>query len=108
MRSMLVVHAALLVVTTTSARAQQPDQLTDPQAPAGRRAVGCGQVAEYVPGTAAAGEFTVFDCFTLNAGLRQPVDYWRFHTDVRRDIQAVIEAPGLQVHLRLLTEDGWR
>ncbi|HEX6749208.1 MAG TPA: hypothetical protein VF092_18065 [Longimicrobium sp.] len=63
-------------------------------------------MADYVPGTAAAGEFTVSDCFTLNAGMRQPTDFWRFRTDVRRDIQAVVEAPGMQVHLRLLTDDG--
>ncbi|HSU13505.1 hypothetical protein [Longimicrobium sp.] len=106
MRSTLAFHAVLFTLTTTSARAQQTDQLADPQAPAGRHAVGCSQVADYVPGTAAAGEFTVSDCFSLNAGLRQPTDYWRFHTDVRRDVQAVVEAPGMQVHLRLLTDDG--
>jgi hypothetical protein len=106
MRCSLVVHAILLVITATSARAQQSDQLTDPQAPAGPQAAGCGQVADYVPGTAVAGEFTVSDCFSVNAGLRQPTDYWRFHTDVRRDIQAVVEAPGMLVHLRLMTDDG--
>jgi hypothetical protein len=63
-------------------------------------------MVEYAPGTAVDGEFTVLDCYTVDAGLRQPVDYWRFHTDTLRDIYAVVEAPGMRVHLRLLREDG--
>jgi hypothetical protein len=97
---------ALAVAVPGSAGAQDAEAITDPQAAAGRAGAGCGQIQNYVPGTATAGEFVVSDCFSVNDGLRQPIDYWRFRTDGRRDIHVVVEAPGMAVRLRLLTEDG--
>lgn len=73
---------------------------------AGRGAPGCAQVQDYAAGTAVMGEFTASDCFNLNSGLRQPTDYWRIRTNVQRDIYAIVEAPGMALRLRLLTEDG--
>lgn len=104
--SRLLAAALLSCAFPACAFAQVPEAMTDPQAAPGRAAAGCGQVQDYVPGTAAAGEFTVSDCFTLNDGLRQPTDYWRFRTDTQRDVYLVVEAPGMAVRLRLLTEDG--
>lgn len=101
-----VLVVALAAAVPVCASAQDTEAITDPQAAAGRATAGCGQIQDYVLGTATAGEFRVSDCFSLNGGLRQPTDYWRFRTDGRRDIYLVAEAPGMQVRLRLLSDDG--
>jgi hypothetical protein len=104
--SLLALAVALVAAIPPCVSAQDTEVMADPQAASGRTASGCGQVQDYVPGTAVAGEFTVSDCFSVSAGLRQPTDFWRFRTDGQRDIHVVVEAPGMAVRLRLLTEDG--
>src|SRR4051794_31008086 len=92
--TVVALAVALAAAVPVSAVAQDTEAITDPQAAPGRAAAGCSQVQNYQPGTATAGEFAVSDCFSVNDGLRQPTDYWRFRTDGRRDIHVVVEAPG--------------
>ena len=103
--TVIALAVALAAAVPISAVAQVAEAITDRQAEPRRAPAGCGQVQDYVPGTATAGEFAVSDCFSVNDGLRQPIDYWRFHTDGRRDIQVVVEAPGMAVRLRVLTAE---
>lgn len=105
-RRMLTTVVGLAAFVPVCGSAQEVEVVTDPQAAPARAAAGCGQVQDYAPGTAAAGEFSVSDCFSVNGGLRQPTDYWHFRTDGRRDLHVVVEAPGMQVRLRLLSEEG--
>lgn len=97
----------LLAVLPACASAMQvAEVIKNPEAALERAGSGCGQIQEYVPGTAVQGEFGSTDCYVVDAGQREPLDYWRIQADGRRDLYFVVEAPGMHVRLRLLTEDG--
>jgi hypothetical protein len=66
----------------------------------------CGQIQEYEPGTSISGEFTAEDCYAMDGPEREPVDYHQFTVSEQRDVHAVVEAPGLDVQLALLRDDG--
>ena len=71
----------------------------------GRRPA-CPPPILYTPGSAVAGEFNVEDCSTTETGTKQVVDFYGIRLDGRSDIFAVLEAPGLNVRLTLMNEDG--
>jgi hypothetical protein len=67
---------------------------------------GCGQLPDHTPGSEVRGEFAESDCAAPAQGRREPVDYYRIQVDGRTDLHAVVDAPGLEVQLALLGEDG--
>ncbi|MDQ3557103.1 MAG: T9SS type A sorting domain-containing protein, partial [Gemmatimonadota bacterium] len=80
--------------------------MADPGAALARAAARCTQVQPYTLGTAVPGEFTTSDCQAMNGQEREPVDHYRVETDGQRDVHVVVEAPGMDVSLKLLREDG--
>jgi hypothetical protein len=80
-----------------------------PGAPPGARETafqGCGRLPDHTPGSEVRGEFAESDCAVPAQGRREPVDYYRIQVDGRTDLHAVVDAPGLEVQLALLGEDG--
>jgi hypothetical protein len=108
MRNRFPILAAMLlaVLPACAAAMQVPDVVSASGAVPVRPGEGCDQVEDYVAGTAVQGEFTVADCSVVEAGQREPLDVWRVRADARRDLHFIVDAPGLHVRLRLLTEDG--
>lgn len=67
---------------------------------------GCANVQEYELGTAVQGRFATSDCHVDAGMFRHPVVSYGFLAERQRDIAVVVEAPGLDVSLRLLNDDG--
>lgn len=101
--AMLAWTAALPACASAMATAEAPASPSAARERAGSR---CPGIQDYVPGTAVQGELTSDDCFEVEADRREPLDVWRIRADGRRDLHLVVDAPGMEVRLRLLTEDG--
>lgn len=86
---------------------QVAQAIANPEAALARAAQGCTQVQNYTPGTVIEGEFTASDCYTVDYdGTRQPLDQYQIRVETQRDIHAIVEAPGLDVMLALVNDEG--
>lgn len=99
----------VLVLPLLSACASAAGAAQVPGAPPSARETtfqGCSQLPDHTPGSEVRGEFSESDCAAPAQGRREPVDHYRVQVDGRTDLNAVVDAPGLEVQLVLLGEDG--
>jgi hypothetical protein len=103
-----VFHAALVgslaVLPACSAAVPAGGVAASPQG--ARAGSGCAEAQLYELGTVVSGEFTADDCYAMDGAEREPIDSYRFVVPEQRNMHAVVEAPGLDVQLALLREDG--
>lgn len=105
-RFLLLTAMLLASIPACASAMQAPDAAMASGAAPTRPRQSCDRATDYVPGTAVQGEFTVADCTIVEAGQREVLDVWQVRADGRRDLHFVVEAPGMHVRLRLMTEDG--
>ena len=105
-----VVHAVLVgslaVLPACVAAATGGGVTAGPQPVVAGGGPGCAHTEPYEPGMVVSGEFTASDCYAMDGPEREPVDTYRFVVPEQRDVHAVVDAPGLDVQLALLREDG--
>lgn len=99
-----VLMGSLAVLPACSAAVPAGGVAAGPQG--ARAGSGCAEAQMYELGTVVSGEFTLDGCYAMDGQEREPIDAYRFMVSEHRDVHAVVEAPGLDVQLALLREDG--